>query len=115
MRPDVSNATACSRDGSVVRLEALIPVEGVLPVEAGIVEPVLRLEVVTLPVAGDPLPDQRPLHVGAPEVDPGVHAGVDDLLDPLREAREAPRGAGGHAGGAERDAIGAEEVAQRVR
>ena len=73
-----------------------------------------RLEVVLLEVVGDLLAEHGSLHVGGAEVDAGPDAGVDDLLERIREPVEAPRGAGFVAEGAEGDLVGAEEVLERV-
>ena len=42
--------------------------------------------------SGRPSCRHHALHVGRPEVDPTPHAGIDDLLQRLREAVEAPHG-----------------------
>jgi hypothetical protein len=77
-----------------------------------------RLEVVLLEVAGDLLAELCPLHVGGAEVDPAPDARVDDLLERIGEAIEAPRRTGrGKALIADRregDPVGAEEGLQRV-
>src|SRR5439155_11470511 len=52
---------------------------------------VLRLEVVLRHVVNDLLAEHRSLNVGGPEVDPTPDAGVDDLLERLGGAVEAPR------------------------
>ena len=49
-----------------------------------------RLEVVLPQIAGDLLAQHGSLHVGGAEVDAGPDAGVDDLVDRLREPLEAP-------------------------
>jgi hypothetical protein len=72
------------------------------------------LEVVLLEVVGDLLAEHRSLRVGGAEVDAAPHSGVDDLLERVREAVEAPRGAGFIAEGAEGDFVSAEEVLERV-
>jgi hypothetical protein len=63
---------------------------------------------------GNFLAEHRSLHVGGAEVDAAPHSGVDDLLERVREAVEAPRGTRFVAEGTERDLVGAEEVFQRV-
>ena len=51
-----------------------------------------RLEVVLLEVLGDLVAEHRSLNVSRAEVDASPHAGVDDLLEHVREPLEAPRG-----------------------
>ena len=71
-----------------------------------------------LEVVGDLLAEHGALHVGGAEVDPAPDAGVDDFLERIREAVEAPRRTGrGKALVAfrgEGDPVGAEEGLQRV-
>jgi hypothetical protein len=73
-----------------------------------------RLEVVLLEVMGDLLAEHRSLHVGGAKVDAAPYSGVDDLIQRVGEALEAPRGTGFVAEGAEGDLVGAEEVLERV-
>src|SRR6266550_8756094 len=72
------------------------------------------MEVVLVPPMRDVLTDVRARDVSVPEVDTHVHPRVDDLLDRIREAREAPRRVGGVALVAERDLVRSEEVLQRL-
>ena len=73
-----------------------------------------------VPVApvGDPAPELRGLRVREPEVDPGPHAGVDDVVAQLREAVNVrvtvPGDAGRWRGAAERRGVAAVEVLQRL-
>jgi hypothetical protein len=62
-----------------------------------------RLEVVLLEVMGDLPAEHRSLRVGGAKVDAGPHSGVDDLLERVREAVDAPRGARFAAEGTEGD------------
>src|SRR5215218_2191484 len=77
-----------------------------------------RLEVVLVEPARDLLAEHRALHVGGAEVDAAPDAGIDDLLERVREAVEAPRRAGRRealvAGRREGDLVGAQEGLQRV-
>ena len=73
------------------------------------------LEVVLADVAGDLLSEHRSLFVGVPEVDPAPDAGVDDLLERVREALEVARLAREAAAeDVEPHPVGAEEVLERV-
>ena len=72
------------------------------------------LEVVLADVAGDLLAQLRSLFVGVPEVDPAPDAGIDDLLERIREALEVARLAREAAAeDVERHPVGAEEVLAR--
>jgi len=73
-----------------------------------------RLEIVFLEVVGDLLTEHRSLRVGGAEVDAGPDSGVDDLLERVREAVEAPRRTGFVAECTEANPVGAEEVPERV-
>ena len=73
-----------------------------------------RLEVVLLKVVGDLLTKHCSLHVGGSEVDACPHAGVDHVLERIREPVEASRRARLVAVRAESDLVGADEVLQRV-
>jgi hypothetical protein len=73
-----------------------------------------RLEVVFLEVVGDLLTEHRSLRVGGAEVDASPDSGVDDLLERVREAVEAPRRTGFVAECTEAYPVGAEKVLERV-
>ena len=73
-----------------------------------------RLEVVLLEVVGNLLAEHGSLHVGGSEVDACPDAGVDHLLERIREPVEASRRARLVAVRAESDLVGAEEVLERV-
>jgi hypothetical protein len=75
-----------------------------------------RLEVVPALPTGDLLAEQCTLRVRGSEVDPAPDAGVDDLLERLREALEVPRLRGEpRALDVERDPVGTEEVLHHVQ
>src|SRR6266511_4868169 len=67
----------------------------------------------------DLLAEDGSLDIGGAEVDPAPDTGVDDLLERVREAVEAPVRTRGRralvADGREADPVGAEERLQRVR
>ncbi len=73
-----------------------------------------RLEVVLLEVVGDLLAELGSLLVGGAEVDAGPDPRVDNFAQDIREALEAPRGAGFVAEGGDSDLVFAEEVLERV-
>jgi len=73
-----------------------------------------RLEVVLSHVVSDLLAEHGSLHVGGSEVDACPDAGVDHLLERIREPVEASRRARLVAVRAESDLVGAEEVLERV-
>ncbi len=77
-------------------------------------ESVDRLEVVLPEVVGDLVAEHSSLGIGSAEVDAAPHSGVDDLLERVGEALEAPCGAGFVAESAEGDFVGAEKVLERV-
>src|SRR5256885_3557080 len=68
-----------------------------------------RLEVVLLAPMGDVFANVRASGIGETEMDTLPHARVDDLLDRIGEAREAPRRARDRAERAERDLVRSEE------
>ena len=64
------------------------------PVSPSVVVVTDGLEEVPLPPLRNLPPDLRALLVRCPEVNPGPHPSADDLVDRLRQAREAPRQTG---------------------
>jgi hypothetical protein len=72
------------------------------------------LEVVPPEIVSDLLAEHGTLRVGGAEVDARPHAGVDDLLEHVREPLEAPRGTRFVAERGDGDLVGAEKVLERV-
>jgi len=73
-----------------------------------------RLEVVLPEVVSNLVAEHGTLHVGGAEVDASPHSGVDNFPLDIREAVEAPRGAGFVAEGGDGDLVCAEEVLESL-
>jgi len=73
-----------------------------------------RLEVVLSHVVSDLVAKRGSLHIGGAKVNACPDAGVDNLLERVRESLEAPRGTGFVAERAEGNLVGTEEVLERV-
>ena len=73
-----------------------------------------RLEVVLPEVVSNLVAEHGTLHVGGAEVDASPHSGVDNFPLDIREAVEAPRGAGFVTEDCDSDLVCAEEVLERL-